>query len=79
MWAAFRALLRPPRSDRYRIVQARAGQEIGPLMDFRVMACGDDLELLMSHKNGCDTGEIHAMAWGTFETATEKAKKQLED
>ncbi len=47
----------------------------GALIDFRVMACGDDLELLMSHKKGCDNGEIHALAWETFEEATEMAKK----
>jgi fructose 1,6-bisphosphate aldolase/phosphatase len=47
----------------------------GALIDFRVMACGDDLELLMSHKKGCDNGEVHALAWETFEEATETAKK----
>lgn len=47
----------------------------GALIDFRVMACGDDLELLMSHKKGCDNGEVHALAWETFEEATEVAKK----
>ncbi|MCK9564610.1 MAG: fructose-1,6-bisphosphatase, partial [Methanothrix sp.] len=31
----------------------------GALIDFRVMACGDDLELLMSHQKGCDNGEVH--------------------
>ena len=29
----------------------------------------------MSHKNGCDNGEVHAWHWETFEAATEKAKK----
>ena len=47
----------------------------GSLIDFRVLSCGDDLELLMSHKKGCDSGEVHALAWETFEEATEKAKK----
>ncbi|MGA9097343.1 MAG: fructose-1,6-bisphosphate aldolase/phosphatase [Methanotrichaceae archaeon] len=47
----------------------------GALIDFRVLSCGDDLELLMSHKNGCDNGEIHGLAWETFEEATEVAKK----
>ena len=47
----------------------------GALIDFRVMACGDDLQLLMSHTKGCDNGEIHALAWETFEAATEVAKK----
>jgi fructose 1,6-bisphosphate aldolase/phosphatase len=30
----------------------------GALIDFRVLACGDDLELLMSHKKGCDLGDL---------------------
>ncbi|MDD1730634.1 MAG: fructose 1,6-bisphosphate aldolase/phosphatase [Methanosaeta sp. NSM2] len=47
----------------------------GALIDFRVLSCGDDLELLMSHKKGCDNGEVHALAWETFEEATEVAKK----
>ena len=50
-------------------------KKAGTLIDFRVMACGDDLELLMSHKNGCDSGEVHALAWETFEGATEVAKR----
>jgi len=47
----------------------------GALIDFRVLSCGDDLELLMSHNKGCDSGEVHALAWETFEESTEKAKK----
>ncbi|MDD1722057.1 MAG: fructose-1,6-bisphosphatase, partial [Methanothrix sp.] len=47
----------------------------GALIDFRVLSCGDDLELLMSHNKGCDSGEVHALAWETFEEATEVAKK----
>ena len=46
----------------------------GCLVDYRVMACGDDLELLMSHRTGCDCGDIHGLAWETFEAATETAK-----
>ena len=37
----------------------------GAMIDFRVLSCGDDLELLMSHKKGCDSGEVHALAWET--------------
>lgn len=47
----------------------------GALVDFRMMACGDDLQLLMSHKNGYDRSEIHGLAWETFDEATEVAKK----
>jgi fructose 1,6-bisphosphate aldolase/phosphatase len=38
----------------------------GALIDFRVLACGDDLELLMSHTRGEDNGEIHGLAWETL-------------
>ncbi|MGD0952181.1 MAG: fructose 1,6-bisphosphatase, partial [Methanotrichaceae archaeon] len=47
----------------------------GALIDFRVLACGDDLELIKSHKKGCNNGEVHGLAWETFEEATEVAKK----
>ncbi|MEM2097888.1 MAG: fructose 1,6-bisphosphatase, partial [Methanothrix sp.] len=30
----------------------------GTLIDFKVMACGDDLELLMTHRLGTDEAEI---------------------
>jgi len=46
----------------------------GALIDFRVLSCGDDLGLLMSHMKSCDSGEIHALAWETFEAGTETAK-----
>lgn len=47
----------------------------GALIDFSVLACGDDLELIMSHRKGVDNGEVHGLAWETFEEATEVAKK----
>ena len=40
-----------------------------------MLACGDDLELIMSHAKGVDNGDIHAIAWECFEEATEVAKK----
>lgn len=46
----------------------------GEIEDFRVMAAGDDLELLMTHKHGVDSEEVHGLAWNTFEAVTEKAK-----
>lgn len=45
------------------------------LIDFRVLACGDDLQLLMSHDKGVDSEEIHSLAWDTFKVATAKAKE----
>ena len=55
--------------------QLKEAKKSGALIDFKVLACGDDLELLMSHHNGCDCGDIHSLAWSTFEAATEKAKE----
>lgn len=40
-----------------------------------MLACGDDLELIMSHTKGVDNGDVHAIAWECFEEATEVAKK----
>ncbi len=45
------------------------------LEDFHVTHCGDDLELLMTHRHGEDSEEVHALAWDTFKKATEKAKE----
>ena len=44
------------------------------ITDFHVTHCGDDLELVMTHKNGVDAKEIHSLAWDTFCEATEKAR-----
>ena len=45
------------------------------IIDFKVLAAGDDLELIMGHRHGCDNPEIHGLAWETFLKATEKAKE----
>lgn len=47
----------------------------GLLVDCFVCNCGDDLELIMTHKLGEDNSEIHEMAWDTFQEATKVAKK----
>jgi len=44
------------------------------IIDHHVTHCGDDLELVMTHKNGTDAKEIHELAWNTFCEATEKAR-----
>ncbi len=46
----------------------------GKLLDFRVMHCGDDLELIMTHERGVENKEVHKLAWDTFVGATEVAK-----
>jgi fructose 1,6-bisphosphate aldolase/phosphatase len=45
------------------------------LIDFHVTHCGDDLELIMTHKKGVDSKEIHGLAWETFCEATDKARE----
>lgn len=45
------------------------------LIDFCVTNCGDDLELIMTHNKGCDSKEIHGLAWKVFEEGTELAKQ----
>lgn len=45
------------------------------LIDFHVTRCGDDLELIMTHKRGLENTEVHELAWNTFLSCTEVAKE----
>jgi len=45
------------------------------ILDFRVLNAGDDLELIMTHREGVDSDKIHGIAWETFEKAAKKAKE----
>ncbi len=47
----------------------------GLLIDFCVLTCGDDLELIMTHDKGDSHEEIHRLAWTTFEAGTEVARE----
>jgi len=47
----------------------------GTIVDFHVTHCGDDLELIMSHRQGNDSGEIHKLAWDIFVDCTNVAKE----
>jgi fructose 1,6-bisphosphate aldolase/phosphatase len=47
----------------------------GVLEDFRVLSCGDDLELIMTHRHGVDAKRVHGLAWGIFEKGAGEAKK----
>ncbi len=47
----------------------------GTIIDFYVAQAGDDLQLIMTHKQGVDSEEIHGLAWKAFEEATKVAKK----
>lgn len=52
-----------------------AQKNSGFLNDYRVMACGDDLQLIMTHNHGTNNESIHKLAWDTFKKGTEVAKK----
>jgi fructose 1,6-bisphosphate aldolase/phosphatase len=52
-----------------------AAQREDLLVDFHVTACGDDLELIMTHRKGVDNAGIHRLAWDVFEACTEVAKR----
>lgn len=45
------------------------------LIDYKVLSCGDDLNLVMTHEKGEDNEEIHELAWNTFLECTEKARE----
>jgi fructose 1,6-bisphosphate aldolase/phosphatase len=50
-------------------------QVTGLLLDYHVTACGDDLELIMTHRQGTDSPAIHGMAWEIFTACTERARQ----
>ncbi|AGK62252.1 Archaeal fructose 1,6-bisphosphatase [Archaeoglobus sulfaticallidus PM70-1] len=50
-------------------------KQSGDIIDYRVLNAGDDLDLIMTHREGVDSTKIHRIAWETFEKATEKAKE----
>lgn len=45
------------------------------LIDARVGARGDDVNLVMTHDRGVDAEEIHGFAWETFVAMTQVAKR----
>jgi hypothetical protein len=57
---------------RTRLAQAQAKGEI---LDFYVTACGDDLQLILTHTHGTDHPGIHHLAWDVFKACTEVARR----
>jgi len=53
---------------------AKAKKE-GLLVDYHVTKCGDDLQLIMTHKQGEESKEIHKLAWDTFIEGTKIARE----
>ncbi len=48
----------------------------GQITGYDVTHIGDDLRLLMIHKEGSNSSEIHELAWSIFDRATAVAKEQ---
>ncbi len=51
------------------------GVKDGLLNDYYVTRCGDDMELLMTHRNGENHKDVHELAWNAFMAAAGEAKK----
>ncbi|MCS7384564.1 MAG: fructose-1,6-bisphosphatase [archaeon GB-1867-097] len=49
----------------------------GIILDYYVFNCGDDLQLLMTHRRGENNPEVHKVAWNVFKEVTEKVSKPL--
>lgn len=47
----------------------------GLLEDFKVTCVGDDINLIMTHRQGTDNEQIHKLAWETFLASTQIARK----
>ncbi|MDD5317409.1 MAG: fructose-1,6-bisphosphate aldolase/phosphatase [Candidatus ainarchaeum sp.] len=47
----------------------------GLLIDYYVTNCGDDSELIMTHREGVDSPKIHKLAWDAFIAAANAAKE----
>ena len=68
-------------SESHPEVLAEAGRAMekakndGLLIDYHVTKCGDDAQLVMTHTYGTDNTIIHKLAWDTFVSCTEVAKK----
>lgn len=45
------------------------------IKDFHVTSCGDDIELIMTHGKGVNSNAVHGLAWRTFKTTANLAKK----
>jgi len=52
-----------------------SAKKAGLLIDYHVTRCGDDLQLIMTHRQGEENDQIHKLSWDTFVECTEVAKK----
>ncbi|MHA1605989.1 MAG: fructose-1,6-bisphosphate aldolase/phosphatase [Candidatus Freyarchaeota archaeon] len=51
------------------------GADEGVIIDYYVTNCGDDLELIMSHRKGEANPEVHKLAWDTLQKAAEVSRE----
>ena len=47
----------------------------GLLIDGAVNSCGDDVNLVMTHRHGVDAEAVHRFAWDTFVELTDVARR----
>src|SRR3990172_4133418 len=45
------------------------------IVDYYVGRCGDDIDLIITHRHGVDSEAIHRLAWDTFMACTTVAKR----
>ena len=62
--------------DMLRLAEARIGEAIdgGLLVDGHVGTCGDDVDLVMTHRHGVDAEPVHHFAWDVFLALTDVAR-----
>ncbi len=54
---------------------ARQAIQRGLIIDCKVGACGDDINLVFTHTRGVDDPDVHEFAWNTFLACTQVAKR----
>jgi len=47
----------------------------GVIIDFYVTHVGDDIQLIMTHKKGVDSPDVHGLAWEAFKAAAKVARE----
>lgn len=53
----------------------QSAREDGAIVDFEIGHVGDDLHLLMTHREGVGSERVHRLAWDTFLAGTEVARR----
>jgi fructose 1,6-bisphosphate aldolase/phosphatase len=63
----------PQLKEKAREVLGERAREVG-LVDFHVGSVGDDLALILTHRQGTDSPAVHGLAWEVFRACTAVAK-----